>query len=465
MALFANYSWTSENVFNPTIVGTDGGTEQTSISQPTNRYRLGANYTPEYGFRANLAFQHDPSFLVFLGQFSGDTDEKNLVDLGIGYKFENGMSLNMSAQNLFDSKYRTYPAFPQIGRRIIGTLQYNFGGDGPSDMDGDGISDRKDACPNQPGLKEFKGCADSDSDGIIDDEDACPMAAGDILYGGCPDSDGDGVIDREDSCPNAAGTLNGCPDSDGDGIADKDDNCPNAAGTLGGCPDSDGDGVADKDDNCPNAAGTVGGCPDGDGDGVADKDDKCPTVAARTADGCPSDPDGDGVAGAADRCPNEGGIVDANGCPKDSDGDGVPDNDDKCPEVGGVVGPDGCKKAVPTKAVEVFSRALRGINFNTGRATITSSSNAILDEVVAVMQEYPALTVRVEGHTDSQGNDEKNRLLSQSRADAVVAYLVEKGVSGSRLSSIGFGEAAPIADNNTREGRAQNRRVQFTASF
>ena len=81
------------------------------------------------------------------------------------------------------------------------------------------------------------------------------------------------------------------------------------------------------------------------------------------------------------------------------------------------------------------------------------------------MSEYPDLRVRVEGHTDSQGDDEKNRLLSQSRADAVVAYLVEKGVTGSRLSSIGFGEVAPIADNGTSEGRAQNRRVQFTASF
>ena len=464
LSIFGNYSWISENEFEPQIQGVEG-TELTRISQPENRFRLGWNLTPEFGWRANMAYQYDPSFTVDLGQFSGDTDVKNLVDAGVGYKFDNGLTIAATAQNLFDNQYRAFPQFPQIGRRVLGSLTYDFGGDGPSDVDGDGIADKRDACPNQPGLKEFKGCADSDGDGIIDDEDNCPLAAGDILYGGCPDSDGDGVIDGEDNCPNAAGTLNGCPDSDGDGVADKDDRCPNAAGTLNGCPDSDGDGVADRNDACPNAAGTVDGCPDSDGDGVANKDDKCPNTAARTADGCPADADGDGVVGSADRCPNEGGIVDANGCPKDSDGDGVVDNDDKCPDVGGVVGPDGCARAVPSRATEVFSRALRGINFETGRGAITRGSYAILDEVASVMAEYPNLKVRVEGHTDSQGNDQRNQELSQTRADAVMAYLIEKGVSPTRLSAVGFGESAPVADNGTREGRAQNRRVQFTASY
>ena len=65
MSIFFNYSWASENQFNPQIVGVDG-TALTSISQPLNRYRVGFNLTPEYGFRANLAFQHDPTFPVFL---------------------------------------------------------------------------------------------------------------------------------------------------------------------------------------------------------------------------------------------------------------------------------------------------------------------------------------------------------------------------------------------------------------
>ena len=461
LSIYGNYSWLSDNVFQPVIKGTDGGTERTSISAPLNKFRMGFNYAPEFGWRANMNFQHDDSYEVFLGQFSGLTDERNLVDAGVGYKFDSGLSLDVSAQNLFDTEYRYFPNFPKLGRRVLGKLTYTFGADGPSDVDGDGIKDKKDACPNEAGTKEFRGCPDTDGDGIIDKDDSCPMAAGDILYGGCPDSDGDGVIDKEDDCPNDAGTLGGCPDADGDGVADKDDNCPNDAGTLGGCPDSDGDGVVDKDDNCPNDSGNVGGCPDGDGDGVADKDDKCPTVSARTSDGCPADPDGDGVAGAADLCPNEGGIVDENGCPKDSDGDGIVDNDDKCPNVGGIIGPDGCAKPVPEKAAAIFTRALEGVKFQSARATLTRSSYSILDEVVAVMAEFPDLILSIQGHTDAQGDDDKNLELSKSRADSVMKYLVDKGVDATRLSTIGLGETSPIASNDSPAGRAQNRRVEF----
>ncbi len=464
LSLFANYSYISDNVWNPQIQGTDG-TERTSSSTPLNKYRFGFKLVPEFGWRANASFQHDDSYEVFLGQYSGNTEVRNLVDAGVGYRFDNGLALDLTAQNLFDNQYRYFPNFPKLGRRVLGKLTYTFGADGPSDVDGDGVKDKKDACPNEAGLKEFNGCPDTDGDGIIDSEDNCPTEAGDILYGGCPDSDGDGVIDGDDACPNDAGPLGGCPDSDGDGVADKDDMCPNASGTLGGCPDSDGDGVADKDDACPNASGPVGGCPDGDGDGVADKDDKCPTVSARTADGCPSDPDNDGVSGAADKCPNDGGIVDANGCPKDTDGDGVVDNDDKCPTVGGNVGPDGCIKPTPAKAVEVFTRALTDVKFQTGRGTITRASYGILDEVVAVMAEFPALTLSIEGHTDSQGDDDKNMTLSTTRAQAVMTYLTEKGVDPTRMRAAGFGEIAPIADNTTSAGRAQNRRVALRGSF
>lgn len=127
LSFFGNYSYISENIFNPVIRGTDGATEMTSISAPKNKFRLGANYAPELGFRANLAFQHDDTYTVFLGQFSGETDPRNLVDLGIGWKFDNGLSIDVSAQNLFNTKYRYFPGFPQIGRRTLATLTYTFG--------------------------------------------------------------------------------------------------------------------------------------------------------------------------------------------------------------------------------------------------------------------------------------------------------------------------------------------------
>lgn len=102
------------------------------------------------------------------------------------------------------------------------------------------------------------------------------------------------------------------------------------------------------------------------------------------------------------------------------------------------------------------------IAFRTARATLRESSYAALDEVVAVLQRNPQLRqVEVQGHTDSRGNARRNRLLSQSRANTVVRYLVSKGIDASRLVAKGYGAARPIADNDSAEGRSQNRRVEF----
>jgi len=461
LSLFGNYTWISENIFNPVIQGSDGATEQTSISQPLNKFRLGFNYAQEYGLRANLAFQHDDSYEVFLGDFSGIREETNLVDAGVGYKMNNGLTLSVTAQNLFDSEYRAYPHFPKIGRRVLATLRYDLCG-GKVDSDNDGIADDKDNCPNVAGLKAYNGCPDTDGDGIIDGDDACPSAAGSRDLMGCPDGDGDGVADKDDMCPTTAGTLNGCPDSDGDGVADKDDACPTVAGTIGGCPDSDGDGVIDGNDACPTVAGTVGGCPDSDGDGVADKDDACPDVAG-TDNGCPSDPDtdGDGIVDSKDRCPQVAGTV--NGCP-DGDKDGIADMNDSCPTLGGTVDSKGCP-VVAEATKQLFSRALQGIQFETGSNRIKSSSIAILNEVVVVMRQNPSYKLTIAGHTDSVGSSASNQALSQRRADAVKKYLTEKGIPTGSVASVGYGEDRPVADNINAAGRRQNRRVELSVDY
>ena len=127
-SVFGNYSYISENMFNTVIKDSDGQTGLNTISAPKNKFRLGANYGGVLGWRANLSFQHDDSFLSFDGQFSGETDEKNLVDLGIGYKFDFGLTVNAGAQNLFNNEYRAFPNMPKIGRRSSITLTYDFGG-------------------------------------------------------------------------------------------------------------------------------------------------------------------------------------------------------------------------------------------------------------------------------------------------------------------------------------------------
>jgi outer membrane protein OmpA-like peptidoglycan-associated protein len=104
----------------------------------------------------------------------------------------------------------------------------------------------------------------------------------------------------------------------------------------------------------------------------------------------------------------------------------------------------------------------RTIQFETGSAILLTDSRALLDEVVKVLDDHPEIRViRIEGHTDSQGSTRKNRKLSDRRAKAVRAYLAEHGIAKKRLLTKGFGEGEHVADNDTEEGRFQNRRVDL----
>jgi outer membrane protein OmpA-like peptidoglycan-associated protein len=257
-------------------------------------------------------------------------------------------------------------------------------------------------------------------------------------FGG-KDTDGDGIYDKDDACPEVAGlkVFNGCPDTDGDGIEDSKDGCPDAAGSveMNGCPDTDGDGIADKDDACPEVAGikSLAGCPDADGDGIADKDDSCPTVK---------------------------GPKENKGCPwPDRDGDNVLDKDDKCPDVKGTAANQGCPE-VSDEAIKRLNDYAKTILFDTNKATFQQRTYPVLEAITAILKEYPSANFSIEGHTDADGKDAANLTLSENRAAAVKSYLIEKGISSSRLSSKGFGESMPIDSNKTKAGKANNRRVE-----
>ncbi len=144
----------------------------------------------------------------------------------------------------------------------------------------------------------------------------------------------------------------------------------------------------------------------------------------------------------------------------DKDGDGVPDVDDKCPELKGDVTNYGCPK-IKEKTRKVFSKALRGIQFETNLAVIKSVSYPVLQEVVIALKENPGYQIEILGHTDNKGGAEYNLELSQKRADAVARFLENNGIDKRRIVTTGMGLSKPVATNETPEGRALNRRVEF----
>ena len=233
-----------------------------------------------------------------------------------------------------------------------------------------------------------------------------------------------------------------------------------------GGTDTDGDGIYDKHDLCPEVPGLeeFNGCPDTDGDGVSDNKDTCPNEAGLVAlAGCP-DADADGIANAQDECPNEAGPVANNGCPwKDGDSDGVLDKDDNCPNEAGTVANNGCPEVViPSQEDQnQLINYSRTINFSLGKSSFKADAYPTLQAITAILKEYPKANFVVEGHTDSTGtNNNFNQLLSERRAQKVVDYLVENGISAERLTSAGFGENNPIESNMTAAGRSANRRVE-----
>ena len=272
-------------------------------------------------------------------------------------------------------------------------------------------------------------------------------------FGKIKDSDMDGVSDKKDKCPETpAGVTvdtDGCPvDTDGDGVADHIDDCPTVPGltSLKGCPDKDKDGIADKDDACPDVAGIVSlkGCPDTDGDGIADKDDKCPGTPKGwkvDASGCPLDQDKDGLADAEDDCPTVAGPKENKGCPV------------KEPEK---------KKEITIDQVELMNIKVEPVHFVSDKSYLTDYSKGILQKLITTLNSNKDYHVNVDGHADSQGSDKHNYDLSKERVDSVVKYLVSKGIGADRIiQQKAFGETKPIATNKTKKGRLLNRRVEF----
>jgi outer membrane protein OmpA-like peptidoglycan-associated protein len=320
---------------------------------------------------------------------------------------------------------------------------------GTADRDGDKVADIIDRCPDEKedldGENDQDGCRDLDPEGDVD------LDGIKNIDDGCVDvrEDMDGDAD-DDGCPETSA------DSDGDTVIDVTDKCPSEA--------EDNDGW-ESEDGCPD--------PDNDGDGVPDLLDACSGVKEdvdgfRDEDGCPDpDNDGDGMPDVTDICPLEPGSRDRAGCPLlDADGDGIADANDRCPAASEVLNAyldgDGCPDNPPTRVRVTSARieALEPIVFASGTADITGGSGALSD-VAKVLADAPTLKLRIEGHTDNEGEESANVVLSERRAQAIRLALVRLGVDPGRLEAVGFGASRPIDTNRTPAGRARNRRVDL----
>ena len=408
---------------------------------------------PEFGLR----------YAYFLGRHVGAEVEGSIVAAGFGYG--TAALYGLTAQAVFQSPGRLTP-FATLGVGLRGVSSSTFGteanypihvGAGVRFYATTSIALRLD-------VRYLRGPSEQDpytlNAGYGEFNVGVSWVPGAVTRTAPPDPDPDhdGVLGAADKCPDEAGpgTPDGCPirDRDHDGILDNVDKCPDEPETVNGYKDDDG---------CPDTV------PDTDGDGIDDLHDKCPTEAEdkdgfQDEDGCPDpDNDKDGVVDAKDKCPNEAGPVENAGCPDvDTDKDGIVDRLDNCPNEPGTEANHGCKAKQLVVITKDQLKILDQVKFQTGTAKLSKASNGLLDNIERVLTAHPTIKkLKVDGFTDNVGKAEMNLKLSQDRAEAVVAYLVKKGVAADRLVATGHGEGSPIGDNKTAKGRAENRRVEF----
>ncbi len=382
---------------------------------------------------------------------------------------------------------------------------------GCPDTDGDGIGDLDDDCVDVPGVAQFKGCPDTDGDGISDYDDECPELPGTIDHDGCPDSDGDGIVDSVDECPEKAGIKAnfGCPITKLSAINAKGltlmttemndegffvfENLP---------PDQpylflmDGEDVFLTDellivlrngdqqeiitakqkasdihnyDYLPaEKTGLELVIVDDDGNIVRtatiDKKgtfvfenlpiDRNYTFRMNGEDVSPEElnilirnADGDYMMTAKQ---SESSDFEYNFLPNDQYGLALVEYSDE-----------GTLVILSTEEKEVVKEAFDNLEYNHGSAIIRNHSHKALDKLAELLKANSSWNLVLEGHTDDSGSEISNLALSQRRAEAIKRRLVEDGIGANRIIVKYHGEAKPIADNSTEEGRQQNRRVEM----
>ena len=442
--------------------------------------RIGANYN-RYDFTSIAdADGNIPAGYPVYGNHEGDaTDE--VLDLlwqqpeatkdhfglsggaGINFWFTKNFGLNIA------SDYNWIPAtktdYFDFFQHTVG-VTFRFGN---KDRDGDGIEDDVDACPDTPGVPsdnpDCHGCPDTDGDGICDNQDACPEEAGPAENNGCPilDRDGDGVCDGKDQCPDEFGTVenNGCLEiadncTDIQAIKDalknvlfeynSDKLTATSMATL--------DGIAPilVSDKIKNAYWLVEGHTDNKGS----QNYNLP-LSERRAASVKAYLESKGVPAA--RMKSVGYGLSLPITTNDTDEGRARNRRVELKFADANFQPAAIEVTGDCANVQIADLA-KMIYFQTGKDVLVEASKQSLD-VIAQYLNATEGNYEIQGHTDDVGSDANNLVLSQKRAQTVFDYLVSKGVNGSRLKAVGYGESQPKYDNKTADGRAQNRRIEI----
>lgn len=475
--------------------------------------------------------QHSVGMTVHFGQAKQKRDRKNpLKDLE-----REEEEFRASLADIPDRDYDGVPDDVDECPDIFGSALTA----GCPDSDKDGVRDSEDLCPDLKGFANLQGCLDSDYDGVIDPLDKCPD-----VYGtgpdGCPeidpnDIDGDGVPNDEDECPEEPGSFlaRGCPDADGDGIADKDDLCPNHYGLAEyeGCPipkeDLDrlkkqhNEAIARRDALDPNSANYLGYDP------TDPKDPRNPNNPNYQAGAIYYNPDDlndprnpksknydPAVAGLLYNPNNltdprnpKSPLYDSDKAnlpynPNDLQDPRNPKNPNYDPSATTWVNRGGTGSGIPgtqpathkpgaifigNPASDKFvSNVLKGfapyqpvspedqeycqridltelkaaIYFDYNDTRVERNSAQSLDRVVDIMRRCAMLELQIAAHTDNHGSDAYNLTLSERRAKAVLEYISGKGIDNRRLKYNAYGKRYPTVPNSSKENRQVNRRAE-----